>query len=34
MNKIRNFIFLSFGLSWTIWLFIWLLGMKLGEPIS
>ena len=34
MNKIRNFIFLSFGLTWMIWLLIWLLGIKLGEPIS
>ncbi len=34
MNKIRNFIFLSFSLTWTIWFLIWLLGIKLGEPIS
>ena len=34
MNKIRNFIFLSFGLTWMIWFLLLLLGIQLGEPIS
>lgn len=34
MNKIRNFIFLSFGLTWMIWFLLWLLDIQLGEPIS
>lgn len=34
MKKISTFIFLSFSLTWTIWILIWLLGVKLGEPVS
>ncbi|MGT2811278.1 CPBP family intramembrane glutamic endopeptidase [Streptococcus minor] len=34
MSTIRNYILLSYGLTWWIWLVIWLFGIQLGEPIS
>lgn len=34
MKKVFPFIFLSFALAWGIWVTVWLMGIKLGQPIQ
>lgn len=34
MKKIYAYIFLSYGLAWTIWFVLWLKGIQLGKPMS